>query len=120
MACSGLAMFAVGSKLRRDMPQGPNREWFGDGWELWAWRMKSPHGDHTWIEFRETVFERDGTAFTRPWESLGAFTETPTDANQYPVGKIEILERTPGRLVFRTVADRGSAGRREDLSGDWS
>lgn len=103
MACSGLAMFAVGSKLERDIPREPEREWFGEGWELWTWRMKSQYGNHTWIEFRETFFQRDGSAYTRPLGSLGSFTETPIDANQYPVGKIEIVERNPSRLVFREI-----------------
>lgn len=107
MACSGLAMYAVGSKLQRDLPTDADKEWFGDGWELWTWRMKSQYGNHTWIEFRETVFQRDGSAYTRPWNSLGAFTLTKVDISQHPIGKIEIVEQTPSRLVFRTDGSNG-------------
>ena len=34
MACSGMAMLAVKSKLERDIPH-EKKEWFGSGWELW-------------------------------------------------------------------------------------
>lgn len=91
MACSGMAMLAVGSKLERDIPH-EEKEWFGSGWELWMWRVLAKHGNHSWGEFRETIFQRDGSVYTRPWNSLGQFTLTKVGKDQYPVGKVDMVK----------------------------
>lgn len=91
MACSGMAMLAVGSKLERDIPR-EQKEWFDSGWELWMWRVRSKHNDHSWVEFRETIFQRDGSVYTRPWNSLGQFTRAKVGFCFYPVEKVDMIK----------------------------